>query len=916
MSSTPHGQIKAGAPVQELVARARRLKELAQQFLQEHERASTVAVDPVRTPRTSTTTVMCRVDLDPGSPRATDLVTAVRRADRVQRSLQEQKQLARRVAAELSGPLADAAAATSRMKLLFQGKARRETAMNAVEQLQRHLSSAESSDVPGQLETARGWLKTAPADAAKVWADVERRPDWYYGQLAVALGADTSQTTLLPTRVVQQAASLARLAEPLSRATVHARDAVVPAFHALRAAMVRRDLGKIPTARLKDATSGGLRLTAIEAAGFRTVLSVLDSSVARLQAIEGVGAKTAMQAYAAAQQVAAAVDDDLKFRIDLDPKDPLGTRLVVALHRWARLHEALAGLDDDLQRAAAELSGLRDAALPARGWVAFFSGGRTGATVGASAVQDWVSWADGRDAWTRLRKAESAAGERAPRPEEAWADFSRRPADYYALLGLLVALKTDDAATEGYLPEEVVARVHAQPLDATFANVSLRGYQSFGARFALAQERVIIGDEMGLGKTIQAIAALAHLKATGNRHFLVVCPASVVINWIREIRARSRLVPYQLHGFERAANERRWLRLGDVAVTTFDSLRHIELPADVDLAMLVVDEAHYAKNPRAQRSQLVADMATRAERVLFLTGTPMENRVEEFVNLVECLQPDVVPAVDGRRAVAGPDAFRRAVAPVYLRRNQEDVLAELPDLVQVDEWEEFGRADFDAYRRAVAEGNFMAMRRAAFAGGDAGSSPKIQRLLDLADEAGDNGHKVIVFSYFRDVLSTVHRALGARAFGPLTGDLPPAKRQALIDAFSRADGHGVLVSQIQAGGVGLNMQAASVVILCEPQVKPTMEAQAIARAHRMGQLRTVQVHRLLTQDSVDQRMLEILDTKARLFDEYARRSDIAESSPEAVDISEVALAQQVVAMEQERLAMATLQQLQQNGLGG
>jgi len=111
------------------------------------------------------------------------------------------------------------------------------------------------------------------------------------------------------------------------------------------------------------------------------------------------------------------------------------------------------------------------------------------------------------------------------------------------------------------------------------------------------------------------------------------------------------------------------------------------------------------------------------------------------------------------------------------------------------------------------------------------------------------------------------------------------------------------VSQIAAGGVGLNMQAASVVILCEPQVKPTTEAQAIARAHRMGQVRTVQVHRLLIQDSVDQRMLEILDSKARLFDEYARRSEVADTSPEAVDISEVSLTREVVAKEQERLAL-------------
>ncbi len=239
---------------------------------------------------------------------------------------------------------------------------------------------------------------------------------------------------------------------------------------------------------------------------------------------------------------------------------------------------------------------------------------------------------------------------------------------------------------------------------------------------------------------------------------------------------------------------------------------------------------------------------------------------------------------------------------MYLRRNQEDVLTELPDLVQVDEWEEFSGPDLAAYRTAVLDGNFMAMRRAAFASSDPSRSAKLNRLLEIVEEARENRLKVVVFSYFRDVLATVHQSLGPQAHGPLAGDTPAARRQAFVDAFAGRDGHAVLVAQIQAGGVGLNMQAASVVILCEPQVKPTLESQAIARAHRMGQVRTVQVHRLLIADSVDQRMLEILDLKARLFDEYARRSDVADSSPEAVDVSEVELARQVVAMEQERFA--------------
>jgi SNF2 family DNA or RNA helicase len=288
--------------------------------------------------------------------------------------------------------------------------------------------------------------------------------------------------------------------------------------------------------------------------------------------------------------------------------------------------------------------------------------------------------------------------------------------------------------------------------------------------------------------------------------------------------------------------------------------------------------------------------------VLFLTGTPMENRIDEFQSLVAHLRPDVAASMGPQHGVVGVEAFRAAAAPVYLRRNQQDVLTELPELVQVDEWEEFGAEDGDAYRAAVREGNFMAMRRAAFAVSQPRASAKLTRLVEIVHEAMQNGRKVVVFSYFRDVLDTVTAALGARARGPITGATSSTERQRTVDEFTSSAKPAVLVCQIEAGGVGLNIQAASVVILCEPQVKPSTEAQAIARAHRMGQLRSVQVHRLLIADSVDQRMLELLGSKAQLFDAYVRHSAIAEAAPGAVDISEVQLARTIVAQEQDRLA--------------
>jgi SNF2 family DNA or RNA helicase len=379
----------------------------------------------------------------------------------------------------------------------------------------------------------------------------------------------------------------------------------------------------------------------------------------------------------------------------------------------------------------------------------------------------------------------------------------------------------------------------------------------------------------------------------------VICPASVASNWAREVAAHSRLPVRVLQGDERDAGIRAWVADGGVGIVTFPQLGHLPAGGMPRPALLVVDEAHYVKNPRAQRSERTAEWARTAERVLFMTGTPMENTVDEFRSLVRHLKPDVADSIDPAAGLAGAAAFRRSVATVYLRRNQEDVLTELPELVQVDEWERFGKHDGAAYRRAVLKRSFADMRRAAFVQAPQPTA-KLVRLREIVAEAMDNNRKVVVFSFFRDVIETVLAELGPLAVGPITGSVPARRRQELVDEFTRSPEPKVLVSQIEAGGVGLNIQAASVVILCEPQVKPTVEAQAIARAHRMGQVRTVQVHRLLVENSVDERLLEILGTKATLFAEYAGRSTVA-VAPGAADVSDAELARRIVEEERARL---------------
>ena len=685
------------------------------------------------------------------------------------------------------------------------------------------------------------------------------------------------------------------------------------AYESVRRDVVGAELAKMPLDWIKEITQGRLRLAAIEQAGFRTVGAVAASGPHRLQAIPGVGPQTASQVVGAARQLQAAMEQETRVRFDPDARTTHQAKLLAELYSYETAKSVIPPQAPDLRPLAADLDALLAAAGPASSRLRMFftrsrkkQDARDGLSRLAALIQSPFALTTGE-----LLQAVR----RAAKPDSTWLwnDYLARPVVYNGLLIEVAGLAPGAEASQGFLPAEIAQRVRNHPLDLSLVTASLRGYQAFGAKFALAQQRVIIGDEMGLGKTIEALAAMSHLAADGARHFLVVCPASVIVNWTREIRRHTRLDAYRLHGADRERNQRMWAARGGVAVTTYDALRTMSMPDGLTLGMLTVDEAHYTKNPSALRTKAVRNWAARTGRVLFLTGTPMENRVEEFRTLVGHLRPEIAATVTSVDGAVGGTRFRKAVAPVYLRRNQDDVLSELPPRLETEEWVELDGKALLAYREAVYAGNFMAMRRAAFAPGTVEDSAKLRRLVEIAEEAIADGHKVVVFSFFRDVLGVVAAALGPNAVGPLTGSVPPSARQAMVDEFTARARPAVLVSQIQAGGVGLNIQAASVVIIAEPQWTPAIEEQAIARCHRMGQVRRVDVHRLLAEDSVDQRMLEILRVKADEFNEYARRSDLKDITPDAVDISDLTAAAQVasqaenerriVEMERKRLRM-------------
>ena len=718
--------------------------------------------------------------------------------------------------------------------------------------------------------------------------------------------------------VVSDGRAIRDAVEAVLAAPGEAHEVARQAYEAVRDRIAADELDAMPVDSLRDRIHKKVTFSPLITAGLETVGQVLAAGPGEIGRIPGVRRRSAKRIVSAATELRESVREATRVRIDPDARTPEQTALIAALRRYERARSALKG--PDLSPLASEIgSRLAPAARGASRWRMLFTFSARKKQEARDALTGLDAILTDKPATTARKRLAKAAAElekagKEQRAARLWNDYLARPVAYNGLLIEVAELDPARDVSQGFLPADIAERVRVLPLDQSLLKTSLRRYQAFGARFALAQQRVIIGDEMGLGKTMQALAAMCHLAAQGATHFLVICPASVVINWTREVERHTLLEPRRLHlpGPKRDAAVQQWAADGGIAVTTFEALRAMPADLDVPVAMMVVDEAHYAKNPNALRTQAISEWAARSQRVLFLTGTPMENKVQEFRVLVGHLRPEVAENLDIADETLDGTKFREQVAPVYLRRNAEDVLSELPARLETQEWMALDGAAERAYREAVMQGNFMAMRRAAFAPATAKESPKLRRLVELVSEAADGGRKVIVFSYFRDVLEKVIEALngpdgvpGIPVIGPLTGDIPPADRQAMVDDLTSAKGPAVLVSQIQAGGVGLNVQAASVVIITEPQLTPSSEEQAIARAHRMGQVRPVDVHRLLCEDSVDQRILELLAAKREAFDEYARRSDLANAVPDAQDLnSETDLKNTIVASERKRLKAA------------
>jgi hypothetical protein len=433
------------------------------------------------------------------------------------------------------------------------------------------------------------------------------------------------------------------------------------------------------------------------------------------------------------------------------------------------------------------------------------------------------------------------------------------------------------------------------PADLT---ATLRSYQRQGVSWLAFLRGAglggVLADDMGLGKTLQAMCAF-------EGPTLVVCPTSVVFNWQAELaRFRPGLKVSVYHGAARALDA-----TADVTLTSYALLR-LDAPALAARAWntVVLDEAQAIKNPDSQTAR--AAYALPASFRLALTGTPVENRLEELWSLMHFTNRGLLggrsdfaerharPIAEGRAGAA--EALRQRVRPFLLRRLKQDVAPELPprtDAVLRVELGDGERAVYDAVRAATrkdilallgADGGegknrgmiaaleaLLRLRQAAchpalVPGQTAPTSSKLEALLEALSTAVAEDHKALVFSQWTSLLDLIEPAL-ARAELPFVRlDGSTRDRADVVSRFQDPAGPPVMLVSLKAGGSGLNLTAADHVFLCDPWWNPAVEAQAADRTHRIGQTRPVFVYRLVAAGTVEERILALQDSKRALMD--------------------------------------------------
>lgn len=496
----------------------------------------------------------------------------------------------------------------------------------------------------------------------------------------------------------------------------------------------------------------------------------------------------------------------------------------------------------------------------------------------------------------------------------------------------LLALESAGATIEAEVAwEDAAARVKAaqvaHPPDPIGLRTSLRPYQRAGfvwmSRLALYGYGAggILADDMGLGKTVQAIALLL---ARGERGpALVLAPTSVAYNWIAEGHRFAPSLRFHLYG-EREDRSQALanLRDGDVLVVTYGLLaRDLARISSIEFSTAFFDEAQYLKNPKAERTR--AARAIRAEVKFALSGTPVENHPGELWSLFSIVFPSLLGRWEAfRRRFALPldhgldpratESLARTIAPFLLRRTKDHVEVELPPRTEIrvpvvlsrDEWQLYEDARLSALsdlessravrreqeRRvevlaALTRLRLLASHPRLYDEHSTVPSSKLGHLLRLLRSILPRGERALVFSQFTAHLGLVREALDREGipYLYLDGQTPARERIGRVEAFQRGEAPLFLIS-LKAGGVGLNLTAATHVIHLDPWWNPAVEDQASDRAHRLGQGRPVTIYRLIAVGTIEEQMLALHEHKRALIEQVLRGA-----APDATPVSADAL---------------------------
>jgi SNF2 family DNA or RNA helicase len=406
----------------------------------------------------------------------------------------------------------------------------------------------------------------------------------------------------------------------------------------------------------------------------------------------------------------------------------------------------------------------------------------------------------------------------------------------------------------------------------------------------VARREVLLADDMGLGKTIQTIAALRVLYIRKQiETALVVCPASLVSQWRREITKWApefRIVCVSGNSRERPTL---WRLPAHIKLISFDTLRGDVLdlrdsPAlRTNWSVVVLDEASRIKNAETGIS-IACKRLPRARRWA-LTGTPLENRIDDVASILGFLLNNPNERSSG---VSDRAAVRESLRRIQLRRKKEDVLLDLPPKLIIEELIDLLPGQREAYNQAEKEGivrlrNFgdtltvthvleLITRLKQICNNDprSGESAKLTDIESRLETLVDEGHRALVFSQFTDANFGVELAANRlHAYSPLTftGAMTASQKDAVIKMFDQDPRHKAFVLSLRAGGVGLNLQTASYVFHLDRWWNPAIEDQAESRAHRMGQTFPVTVFRYICSGTIEERIDAKLRAKRLLFQE-------------------------------------------------